>query len=374
MADGADDPGRVVRDEERDVSEIVVTGAAGFIGSAVVDALVGRGQLVVAVDALTGRGRRRLEATAARLAATDGVRFVVGDVAGPGTDLRALLVGAGGVVHLAGTPGVQSSWGEGFADHLHGNARTTQAVLEAALVTGVPRVVVASSSSVYGDVPVGLAAEDGPTAPVSPYGVSKLAAESVAGVYAARGVPVVSLRYFTVYGPGQRPDMAVHRLVAAGLGGPAFPLRGDGRRARDVTHVDDAVAATLAALDRPLAPGTVCNVGGGRVTTLTEVRSVLAGLLGREVPVEPVPAAPGDPGRTAADLSRARDLLGWAPRVDLIDGLASQVAWHLAGCPPRPLATLPTVPARRRAAASTVDGAVRTIGGLPPVQDRAVVG
>ena len=331
-----------------------MTGAAGFIGSAVVEALVARGQQVVAVDAVCGVGRPRLEAMAARLAEADGVRFVAADVAGPGRDLSALLAGADGVVHLAGTPGVQTSWGDGFADHLHGNARTTQAVLEAALAVGVERVVVASSSSVYGDVPVGAAAEDGPTAPVSPYGVSKLAAESVAGVYAARGVPVACLRYFTVYGPGQRPDMAVHRLIEAGLGGPAFPLRGDGRRARDVTHVDDVVAATLAALDRPLAPGTVCNVGGGRVTTLAEVRSQVEGLLGREVPVVPVPAAPGDPGRTAADLSRARDLLGWAPRVDLVDGLASQVAWHLAGRPVR----APRTPSAARMRTGTSPGDV----------------
>lgn len=309
---------------------IVVTGAAGFIGARLSDALVGRGDRVVGIDHLGAGGadRDRLITAAARLEADAAVELVVADVLA--VDLRTVLDGAAAVVHLAGRPGVQTSWGDGFGGHLAGNVLTTQVVCEAALAVGVGRVVLASSSSVYGHVGAGRADERRPLAPSSPYGVAKAAAEQVASVYAARGLPTVALRYFTVYGPGQRPDMACHRLIEAGLGGAPFRLRGDGHQRRELTHVDDVVRATVAAVDADVAPGTVLNVGGGSVASVLEVRAVIEELLGRRVPVLPGPPAPGDPGRTAADVSRAARLLGWAPLVGLDDGLADQVAWHLA--------------------------------------------
>lgn len=309
---------------------IVVTGAAGFIGSRLCEGLVGRGDGVVALDHLGGEGadgERKREA-ASRLVRLGGVELVVADLLD--VDLAARLDGAGAVVHLAGRPGVQTSWGDGFAAHLEGNVLTTQAVCEAALVAGVGRMVLASSSSVYGDVPDGLATEDRPLAPSSPYGVAKVAAEQVASVYAGRGLSTVALRYFTVYGPGQRPDMACHRLIEAGLGGPAFHQRGDGRQRRELTHVDDVVRATVAAVHADVAPVTVCNVGGGSVTSMSELRAVVESVLGRAVPVVAGRTAPGDPGRTAADLCRATRLLGWAPEVGLYEGLAEQAAWHQA--------------------------------------------
>jgi nucleoside-diphosphate-sugar epimerase len=284
----------------------------------------------VAIDHLGGEGAdgARKHEAAARLTRLGGVELVAADLLD--VDLPARLEGAGAVVHLAGRPGVQTSWGEGFGAHLEGNVLTTQAVCEAALAVGVGRVVLASSSSIYGDVAGGRAAEDRPPAPTRPYGVAKVAAEQVASVYAGRGLSTVALRYFTVYGPGQRPDMACHRLVEAGLGGPAFRQRGDGRQRRELTHVDDVVRATIAAVHADVAPGTVCNVGGGSVASLVEVRSVIEELLGRAVPVVPGPAAPGDPRRTAADLRRAARLLTWEPEVELHDGLADQLAWHRA--------------------------------------------
>jgi nucleoside-diphosphate-sugar epimerase len=233
------------------------------------------------------------------------------------------------VIHLAGRPGVQTSWGTGFAEHLSANTLLTQRLLEAALVTRPERVVLASSSSVYGNIPEGLAHEDRVLKPLSPYGVSKAAVETLMGAYVARGASVVALRFFTVYGRGQRPDMALHRIIEAGLGGPAFELRGSGCQARDFTHVDDVAAAIEASLFAPVAPGTVCNVGAGRPVSLTELISTVERQLGREVPVTRVPAANGDPSRTAADPVRARRLLGWSPSVSLEDGVADQIRHQL---------------------------------------------
>jgi UDP-glucuronate 4-epimerase len=297
----------------------LVTGGAGFIGAEVTRQLLDAGQPVRVVDRLDGARQHRAAAELRRA----GAEVIVADLAV--ADLRRLLVGVDRVIHLAGRPGVQPSWGSGFDAYLADNVSVTGRLLDTVAHTGI-RVVLASSSSVYGDVASGYAAEDRPVAPVSPYGVTKAAVELLAGTYAGRGVAVVSLRYFTVYGRGQRPDMAISRIVDAARSGTPFFVRGDGHQERDLTHVADAARATVAAAAAELAPGTILNVGSGRPVRLLDVIDEVGRLIGRGVPLAPAPEAVGDPARTAADHGRATALLGWRPRVDLVDGLSDQIA------------------------------------------------
>lgn len=302
------------------MARVLVTGGAGFVGSTLCRLLADLGHEVVETDlgAEERHDAGRFAAPTARHLRVDLHRV----------DLDELLGDVDAVAHLAGRPGVQTSWESGFAGHVEDNVLLTQRLLESARRTGVGRVVVASSSSVYGDVGDGLAAEDRPLAPLSPYGATKATVEHLVHAYAARGVDAVALRFFTVYGRRQRPDMAVARLIEAALGGDPFPLRGDGLQERDLTHVDDVAAATAAALVRPVAPGTICNVGAGRPTSLRAIIDLVAERLG-PVPVVDVPAAPGDPRRTAADPSAARRLLGWRPTVSLADGISDQIEHRL---------------------------------------------
>ncbi|MGH9136073.1 MAG: NAD-dependent epimerase/dehydratase family protein [Acidimicrobiales bacterium] len=306
----------------------VVTGAAGFIGSTLTEALAARGDRVVAVDCFTpyydpGMKRSNLAA----LSSSPRVDVVDADLRV--CDVAPLLEGADVVFHLAAQPGVRQSWARGFADYSAHNILATQRLLEGAVSAGSPRLVLASSSSVYGnaaDIPTH---EDVVPRPRSPYGVTKLAAEHLSHAYAANwALPVVVLRYFTVYGPRQRPDMAVHRLFEAALGGPAFPLYGDGSAARDLTFVDDVVAATLAAADADVAPGTTANVAGGSSASVLELVELAGEAVGAPVPLERRPAQPGDVDRTLAVTELAHRLLGWEPRVRLGEGLAAQAAWH----------------------------------------------
>lgn len=301
----------------------LVTGGAGFIGTAVCHRLVASGCRVVVVD----------DASTATMSLCDetlrDVEVVQGDLVD--IDLRSVLAGVDRVVHLAGRPGVQSSWGPGFTDHLRHNVQATQRLLEAALDAPVERVVVASSSSVYGNIGSGYVAETRPVSPVSPYGVTKAAVELLVQAYADRGVPAIALRFFTVYGRGQRPDMALHRIIEAGLGGPPFPRRGDGTQQRDLTHVDDVAAATLRALGADVAMGTAINVGSGRPVSLTRLTALVEEQLGAAVQIYVQERAAGDPQRTAADIGLASRVLGWRPQVSLHDGIADQIAWHLGG-------------------------------------------
>lgn len=305
---------------------VVVTGAAGFIGSSLCGALLASGHRVRAIDRRDLATDVEAAANLAAIRAHPGLELHVADLLD--APLPDLFAGADGIAHLAGQPGVRTSWGVGFGACAHANVTATQTVLEAALQVGATRVVLASSSSVYGHVAHGRAREARALAPRSPYGVTKVATEQLGAVYAARGLPVAALRYFTVYGPRQRADMAFHRVIAAALGGLAFPRRGDGRQVREFTYVGDAVAATVAALAADLPPGWVGNVGGGEPTSLRAAVRLVEELTGTRVPVVQDDTAPGDPGRTAADLRRTTRALAWRPTTPLRDGLQAQVDWQ----------------------------------------------
>jgi UDP-glucuronate 4-epimerase len=308
----------------------VVTGCAGFVGSTLADTLIARGDQVFGIDAFTSYyDRARKERNLADLGRKPGFELVEGDLRT--ADLAAILDGADVVFHLAAQPGVRRSWREGFDEHAGNNVLATQRLLEAAVAAGGPRFVYASSSSVYGEAAAYPTVEDDLPRPHSPYGVTKLAAEHLCGAYAANHeLATVSLRYFTVYGPRQRPDMAIHRMLDAGLAGTPFPLYGDGTAVRDFTYVDDVVAATIAAAEADVAPGTVLNVAGGGEIAVKELLDLAGEVVGRAIPVAFHPAQPGDVTRTGGAIDRAQRLLGWEPKVAVPEGVAAQAAWQRA--------------------------------------------
>lgn len=308
----------------------LVTGIAGFIGSTLAEHLLEQGWEVVGVDCLTDyydedAKQRNLTVVADHPDAT------VHDVDLVDADLAGMLDGVDAVFHQAGQPGVRASW-ELFDSYVHHNIIATQALLDAALAAGTPRVVYASSSSVYGDATTFPTTEEILPAPKSPYGVTKLAAEHLCGVYARSfGLNTVSLRYFTVFGPRQRPDMAMHRLVEAALDGTSFPLYGDGSQVRDFTYVDDIVRANvLAATTADIPAGTVINLSGGGSVTLSWVIDTIGELVGRPIELDRQGFQAGDVDRTGGSTERAAEVLGWSPQVSVHDGLAHQVEWHRA--------------------------------------------
>jgi nucleoside-diphosphate-sugar epimerase len=303
---------------------LLVAGAAGFIGSHLVDRLLAEGREVVGIDAFTGYySRRRKERNLESAGRKDGFRLVEGDLLE--LDLDELVRGVDGIVHLAGEPGVRRSWGGALRRYLERNVVSTERLLEAAWRNGVLRFVYASSSSVYGSDPGHPVNEDHLRRPTSPYGLSKLAAEELIQLYGReRGVPGTILRYFTVYGPRQRPEMAVSRFIFSALRGRPVDVYGDGEQIRDMTYVADAVDATVAALDAP--PG-VYNVGGGTRATVNALLDAVSRVTG--TPVEPRygPAAEGDMRSTWADSRRAARSLDYLPRTGLEEGISAQVAW-----------------------------------------------
>jgi UDP-glucose 4-epimerase len=303
---------------------VVVTGAAGFIGSHLTERLLDDGHSVLGVDCFTDYYERSSkEANLAGARAHSCFELAERDLAAD--DVAEILTGADAVFHLAAQPGVRGSWGRGFDTYLRNNLQATQRLFEALRPRPVP-VVFASSSSIYGDavnLPVG---EDEPPRPVSPYGMTKLAGEHLALLYGREhGVPVVSVRYFTVYGPRQRPDMAFGRFLRAARSGSRLQILGDGEQSRDFTFVADAVAATVAALAG--APGTAYNVGGGSVATINEVIALIGELVGAAPAVDRRPRAVGDVAHTWADTTRARVDLGWTPVVPLRAGLQAHLRW-----------------------------------------------
>ena len=304
----------------------VVTGAAGFIGSHLADSLLADGHEVVGLDAFLDFYPRAVkERNLAQARDHRAFKLVEGPI--QDLDLRPVLDGAAQVFHLAAQAGVRSSWGRDFAQYSDHNVLATQRLLEASVAAGVPRLVYASSSSVYGDTPALPLREDSPCGPLSPYGVTKLAAEHLGRLYErGYGLPVVSLRYFTVYGPRQRPDMAFHRFLTAFRDGRPVSVYGDGEQTRDFTFVDDAVSATRRAGESG-RPGCVYNVGGGERVSVNEVLRRIAQVTGRTVEARREAAQKGDMRDTFADTSAARRDLGFRSTVGLGEGLRKEWEW-----------------------------------------------
>ena len=305
---------------------MLVTGVAGFIGSTLAEALVRRGDTVVGIDCFTDYyGRDIKERNLAWLRQQPGFRFVEAPL--QTVDLDQLLSGVTHVFHLAAQAGVRKSWGSDFLTYTTHNVDATQRLLEAVKTRPLTRFVYASSSSVYGDAVAIPMREDAMVQPLSPYGVTKLAAEHLCLLYTANyGVPTVSLRFFTVYGPRQRPDMGFHRFMRAALDQSPITLYGDGEQTRDFTFVDDIVAALIAAGDRGPAGG-VYNIGGGSRVSINAVLDQIARIAGHPLDIRREAAQKGDMRDTFADTSRARADLGFAPSTSLEAGLRAEYAW-----------------------------------------------
>jgi len=297
----------------------VVTGAAGFIGSHLAEALLADGHDVYAVDCFTDYYDPALKEENARELGVNRL-----DLAEASLELN----GIDGVFHLAGQPGVRS-FGEAFPLYVRRNVLATQKVFEACASAGV-RVVFASSSSIYGDAETFPTAEDAVPKPLSPYGITKLACEHLAYAYARSfGLDCAALRYFTVYGPRQRPDMFFRRVCERLADGGLFEIYGSGEQSRSFTYVADVVDATRAAMERAPA-GATYNVGGGEEATMLEAIAVLEHVSGRALQTRHRETAKGDMARTKADISRIGAELGWQPRTSLRDGLAAMWSWTAA--------------------------------------------
>ncbi len=305
----------------------LVTGAAGFIGSHLTSALLDRGAEVTGLDCFTDYYPRPIKEREPR-----------GQCRPAGVPLhrsrrsrtpicRTLLEGTTHVFHLAAQAGVRKSWGRDFEIYTRNNVEATQRLLEACVGRPLHRFVYASSSSLYGDnvsIPM---REDALPQPVSPYGVTKLAAEHLCHLYHVNHrVPTTSVRYFTVYGPRQRPDMAFNRFIKAALKDEPITLYGDGEQTRDFTFVTDAVAATVAAGDVGV-PGRAYNIGGGSRVTVNHVLEVLGRIAGKKLDVRREPAQKGDMRDTFADTTLARADLGFRPAVTLEQGLEAEYQW-----------------------------------------------
>ena len=310
-----------------DSSRVVVTGAAGFIGSHLCERLLADGHHVVGIDCFTDYyARARKERNLRESRSHDNFELLELDLVDG--DLRDALEGARVVFHLAAQPGVRPSWGRHFERYVRDNIVATQRLLEALKDTEVQRVVYASSSSVYGDAESFPTRESALPKPVSPYGMTKLAAEHLALLYMRNfGIPVTSVRYFTVYGPRQRPDMAFSRFIKALVEGREIEVFGDGEQTREFTFVTDAVDGTVRAATADVA-GQVINLGGGSSVTVNGVLSTLEEISRKKVRRRELPAAPGDPRHTGASIELARDRLGWTPRVPLRDGLQREWDWY----------------------------------------------
>lgn len=318
---------------------VVVTGAAGFIASHLVDALLARGHEVVAADRRSTHDDVMAAANLAQAVEHPRLRLCKVDLATE--DLDELVAGADTVFHLAAVPGVCSSWGTRFVDYVTSNIVATHRLLTVCEDAAVRRLVLAFSS-VYG-TSNGPSREDDPTSPISPYGVTKLAAENLCRAHAVRPdteLTAVVLRYFNVYGPRQRPGMAIGRVLLGALTGTGVPLYGDGRQRRDFTYVDDVVAATLAAASAEVTAAVV-NVGGGCSMTMLDILDLAHEVIRWPVPVITADPQAGDVAASEADLTLARRVLGYRPTVDLREGMARHVDWLTGLNDPLRMFTLP---------------------------------
>jgi UDP-glucuronate 4-epimerase len=305
----------------------LVTGCAGFVGSHLIESLLAEGASVVGVDCFNDNyGRRTKLKNLERARDWEEFDFVPVDLSRG--DLDDLVSDVEVVCHLAAEPGVRASWGTRFETYLRNNVVATHHVLEALRRFPGKRLIYASSSSVYGQAETCPTAEDVLPRPFSPYGVTKLDAENMCRLYARNfGLSAVSLRYFSVYGPRQRPDMAFTRFCEAAIKGAPIEVYGDGRQTRDFTYVGDIVALTKAAIAADVDGGSVFNAGGGSRASLADALAILSSIAGRRLEVRYARRQAGDVRDTGADISKARGVFGYRPSVSLATGLAEQFRW-----------------------------------------------
>ena len=306
----------------------IVTGVAGFIGSHLAENILKQGDRIIGIDQINDYyDVNQKQANIAHLQQYPNFEFIKADI--QELNWLELLKDVDVVYHQAAQAGVRSSWGKGFYDYTERNINATQIILEAAKeVNSIKRFVYASSSSVYGNAEKMPTSETIPPVPVSPYGITKLAAERMCLLYYQNfNVPITALRYFTVYGPRQRPDMAFHKFFKAVIRDEAISVYGDGQQTRDFTFISDAVAANLAAGSVPEAIGQVFNIGGGSRVNLMDVLAIIEKTVKQPIKKEFVAKARGDARHTSADISKAQRILGYQPKVSLSEGLAKEWEW-----------------------------------------------
>jgi nucleoside-diphosphate-sugar epimerase len=306
---------------------ILVTGVAGFIGSHLAECLVSQGHKVVGVDCFTDYYAREVkEANIKKLRSESAFDFHDADILE--INLEAVLQNIDVVFHEAAQAGVRASWGANFKVYTENNIRATQRLLEAAKTARLRKFIYASSSSIYGDAESYPTHEEMKPMPISPYGVTKLAAEHLCHLYHKNyGIPTISLRYFTVYGPRQRPDMAFHKFIEAVYNGEEIPIFGDGEQTRDFTYIDDIIDANISAMSAETVGG-VFNIGGGSRITVNDTVALIESACDRKAKRKYTEKQKGDVIHTAADISKARKLLGYEPKYDIEKGIANQAAWQ----------------------------------------------
>ncbi|MDE5121525.1 MAG: GDP-mannose 4,6-dehydratase [Trichodesmium sp. St19_bin1] len=310
------------------MTNTIVTGVGGFIGSHLAETLLNQGDKVIGIDEFNDYYNPTLKRqNISQFQEHPGFQLIENDI--QSLNWSELLVDVDIVYHQAAQAGVRASWGGGFRDYTERNINATQIILEAAInAPNLKRLVYASTSSVYGNAETFPTPETVCPQPVSPYGITKLAAERLGKLYHQNfGVPCVYLRYFTVYGPRQRPDMAFHKFFKWILQDQPISIYGDGQQTRDFTFISDAVAANLLAAIVPLAVGEVFNIGGGSRVVLAEVINIMEGIVGRPIKKNFVEKARGDARHTSADVSKARKILGYQPQVSLTEGLRQEWEW-----------------------------------------------
>ncbi|MCB1152682.1 MAG: NAD-dependent epimerase/dehydratase family protein [Deltaproteobacteria bacterium] len=306
---------------------ILVTGCAGFIGSSTAKNLLDAGYDVVGVDCFTDYYARWIkERNLARVLDHPKFTFVEQDI--NDFDPTAHLGAGDAIVHEAAQAGVRASWGTSFSHYTHNNVSGSQALLERVKDLGLSRFVYAGSSSAYGDALRLPTLESDLPQPISPYGVTKLAGEHLCRTYRVNfGVPCVVVRYFTVYGPHQRPDMAFHKWCKAALANERLPLFGTGEQSRDFTYIDDAVQGTVAAITADGAVGETINIGGGERISVNGTLDLIAKIHGAPLNIDRTDKQKGDVQHTAADVTKAKTILGFEPKVSVADGLREEYAY-----------------------------------------------
>lgn len=310
------------------IVNILVTGSCGFIGSNLCQSLLEEGHTVTGIDAFTGNYSEKIKrSNQEKLMDFTSYKHLEVDVLN--TQLVPILMEKDIVFHLAGEPSVHNSWGGDFQTYANRNIVLTQKILRAAVEVQTPKFVNSSSSSIYGRILKSPTLEEDNKSPISPYGVTKLAAENLVTLFGSEfGLNTVSLRYFTVYGPRQRPDMAFNKLISAGLTGNSFPLHGDGTQTRDFTFVSDVVEANKLAAFSNVSPGSVFNIGGGSPVSMKKVIEMLEEIMDIKIDIESTPLGLGNPMVTMSDCSAAEGVFGWRAKVDIYNGLIQQVDWQ----------------------------------------------